>query len=77
VPDWNRVRYELFNRVGYFVTESSEHFSEHAPGLSSATDRSCWRSSRSRSTNISPALARYRSPVRSLCGANWRTRRST
>lgn len=31
VPDWNRVRYELFNRVGYFVTESSEHFSEYVP----------------------------------------------
>ena len=31
VPDWNRVRYEIFNRVGYFVTESSEHFSEYVP----------------------------------------------
>jgi alpha-galactosidase len=31
VPDWNRVRYELFNRFGYFVTESSEHFSEYVP----------------------------------------------
>ncbi|MDB5078792.1 MAG: glycoside hydrolase family 4 [Chloroflexi bacterium] len=31
VPDWNRVRYEVFNRVGYFVTESSEHFSEYVP----------------------------------------------
>jgi alpha-galactosidase len=31
IPDWNRVRYELFKRVGYFVTESSEHFSEYVP----------------------------------------------
>ncbi len=31
VPDWNRVRYEVFNRLGYFVTESSEHFSEYVP----------------------------------------------
>jgi len=31
VPDWNRVRYDLFTRVGYFVTESSEHFSEYVP----------------------------------------------
>jgi alpha-galactosidase len=31
VPDWNRVRYEVFNRFGYFVTESSEHFSEYVP----------------------------------------------
>jgi alpha-galactosidase len=31
VPDWNRVRYEMFKRVGYFVTESSEHFSEYTP----------------------------------------------
>ena len=25
------VRYEMFNRLGYFVTESSEHFSEYVP----------------------------------------------
>ncbi len=31
VPDWNRVRYEMFCRLGYFVTESSEHFSEYVP----------------------------------------------
>ncbi|MBK8136750.1 MAG: alpha-glucosidase/alpha-galactosidase [Chloroflexi bacterium] len=31
VPDWNRVRYEIFTRLGYFVTESSEHFSEYTP----------------------------------------------
>jgi len=29
VPDTNRVRYDLFSRLGYFVTESSEHFSEY------------------------------------------------
>ena len=27
----NRVRYEMLNRLGYFVTESSEHFSEYVP----------------------------------------------
>jgi alpha-galactosidase len=31
VPDWNRVRYEVFKRLGYFVTESSEHISEYVP----------------------------------------------
>jgi alpha-galactosidase len=31
VPDTNRVRYEMFQRLGYFVTESSEHFSEYVP----------------------------------------------
>lgn len=31
VPEWNRVRYEIFKRTGYFVTESSEHFSEYVP----------------------------------------------
>lgn len=31
VPDWNQVRYEVFKRFGYFVTESSEHFSEYVP----------------------------------------------
>src|SRR5215208_6356633 len=29
--DWNRVRYEVLTRVGHFVTESSEHFSEYTP----------------------------------------------
>jgi alpha-galactosidase len=27
----DRVRYEVLNRLGYFVTESSEHFSEYVP----------------------------------------------
>ena len=31
VPKWNRVRYEMFQRLGSFVTESSEHFSEYVP----------------------------------------------
>lgn len=31
IPDNNRVRYDMFNRLGYFVTESSEHFSEYVP----------------------------------------------
>lgn len=31
VPEDNRVRYEVLKRAGYFVTESSEHFSEYVP----------------------------------------------
>lgn len=31
VPETNRVRYEMFKRLGYFVTESSEHFAEYTP----------------------------------------------
>ncbi|GGJ40867.1 alpha-glucosidase/alpha-galactosidase [Deinococcus roseus] len=31
MPDWNRVRYEMLTRLGFFVTESSEHFSEYVP----------------------------------------------
>ena len=31
VPDDNRVRYDMFKRLGYFVTESSEHFAEYTP----------------------------------------------
>jgi alpha-galactosidase len=27
----NRVRYEMLSRLGYFVTESSEHFAEYTP----------------------------------------------
>lgn len=30
-PGDNRVRYEMLRRLGYFVTESSEHFSEYVP----------------------------------------------
>ncbi len=30
-PEWNRVRYEILTRLGYFVTESSEHFAEYVP----------------------------------------------
>jgi len=31
VPDLDRVRYETFRHLGYFVTESSEHFAEYVP----------------------------------------------
>jgi alpha-galactosidase len=31
MPDWNRVRYEMLAQLGYFPTESSEHFSEYVP----------------------------------------------
>ena len=31
VPDDNRVRYEVMQRLGHFVTESSEHFAEYVP----------------------------------------------
>ena len=31
VPDANRVRYEVLRHLGYFVTESSEHFAEYVP----------------------------------------------
>ena len=30
-PYKNRVRYEAFKHLGYFVTESSEHFAEYVP----------------------------------------------
>ncbi len=31
VPASNRVRYEVLRHLGYFVTESSEHFAEYVP----------------------------------------------
>lgn len=31
IPDGNRVRYEVLRRLGYFVSESSEHFAEYVP----------------------------------------------
>ncbi|MGI8644591.1 MAG: alpha-glucosidase/alpha-galactosidase [Thermomicrobiales bacterium] len=30
-PEGNLVRYEMLKRLGYFVTESSEHFAEYVP----------------------------------------------
>jgi len=30
-PDANRVRYDVLRHLGYFVTESSEHFAEYVP----------------------------------------------
>jgi alpha-galactosidase len=30
-PAYERVRFEAFRKLGYFVTESSEHFSEYTP----------------------------------------------
>jgi alpha-galactosidase len=30
-PKTNKVRYDMLKRLGYFVTESSEHFSEYVP----------------------------------------------
>ncbi|MGH2367060.1 MAG: alpha-glucosidase/alpha-galactosidase [Chloroflexota bacterium] len=30
-PDWDRVRFEMMRRLGYFVTESSEHMAEYVP----------------------------------------------
>lgn len=29
--DWDRVRYEMMLKFGYYITESSEHFSEYTP----------------------------------------------
>jgi alpha-galactosidase len=31
MPEGNRVRYEALKHLGYFVTESSEHFAEYVP----------------------------------------------
>ncbi|MDI9382955.1 MAG: alpha-glucosidase/alpha-galactosidase [Verrucomicrobiota bacterium] len=31
VPEKNRVRYKMLEHLGYFVTESSEHFAEYVP----------------------------------------------
>ena len=30
-PDWDRVRHYIMHNFGYYVTESSEHFSEYTP----------------------------------------------
>ena len=30
-PEWDRVRLDMLLRLGYYITESSEHFSEYVP----------------------------------------------
>ncbi|HEY3378612.1 MAG TPA: alpha-glucosidase/alpha-galactosidase, partial [Armatimonadota bacterium] len=30
-PEWDRVRLDMMMRIGYYITESSEHFSEYTP----------------------------------------------
>ena len=30
-PEWDRVRLDMMLRLGYYITESSEHFSEYGP----------------------------------------------
>lgn len=30
-PEWDRVRLDMMLRLGYYITESSEHFSEYVP----------------------------------------------
>ncbi|MBC7286677.1 MAG: alpha-glucosidase/alpha-galactosidase [Armatimonadetes bacterium] len=30
-PDWDRVRLDMLLRIGYYITESSEHFAEYNP----------------------------------------------
>jgi alpha-galactosidase len=31
LPEWDRVRLDMMLRLGYYITESSEHFSEYVP----------------------------------------------
>ena len=42
IPDWNRVRYEMLTRLGYFVTESSEHFAEYCPYFIRSEEQLWW-----------------------------------
>ncbi len=39
VPEHNQVRYDMLERLGYFVTESSEHFSEYVPWFCNSLNR--------------------------------------
>ena len=49
MPAGDRVRFDVLKPLGYFVTESSEHFSEYTPwyikdGRDDLIDRSRFRS---------------------------------
>ncbi len=55
----NRVRYEVMDHLGYFCTESSEHFAEYTPWFIKDGRPDLIESSASRSTNT-PSAARSR-----------------
>jgi alpha-galactosidase/6-phospho-beta-glucosidase family protein len=71
VPDHNRVRYDMLRRLGYFVTESSEHFSEYVPWFIKRDRPDLIESATtSRSTSTS-AAARRRSSSGTSCATSW------
>jgi alpha-galactosidase/6-phospho-beta-glucosidase family protein len=72
VPDWNRVRYDLLTRLGYFVTESSEHLAEYLPYFIKRDRPDLIERTTSPSTSTSPA-ASARSPSGRACATTSRT----
>ena len=65
-PAWERVRFEVLRRFGYFVTESSEHFSEYVPWFIKPDRDDLITATTCRSTSTRLA-ARTRSPTGRLC----------
>ena len=62
IPDGNRVRYDIFQRLGYFVTESSEHFSEYVTLVHQTRTRRPHR-------EIRHSAGRVSAPLRSTNGS--------
>ena len=72
VPEGNRVRYEALKHLGYFVTESSEHFARVRALVYQARPARPDRAvSTSRSTSIS-AAAKTRLPPGTCCAGAWK-----
>ena len=54
----NHVRYDMLQRLGYFVTESSEHFAEYTPYFINAKHPELMTNMKFRSMNIRAAAKR-------------------
>ena len=59
----NKVRYEVLTRLGYFVTESSEHFAEYVPVVHQARPPRSHREVRHPARRIPAALHRQHRQV--------------
>ena len=70
-PDGNRVRYELLEHFGYFVTESSEHFAEYVAVVHQGRPRRPDRALQRAARRVPAAL---RAPDRRVGGAARRAR---
>ena len=67
----NRVRYEMLRRLGYFVTECSEHFSEYMPWFIKRDRPDLIEQLQHPAGRVHHAAASGRWPAGSSCAPRW------